>query len=90
VRQACENTLKELKTDYLDLYLIHFPVSFQHGVKEATSLKHMTDVNLEETWKAMEQLVKDGLVKNIGVSNFEIEEIQRILKMNTVPIACNQ
>jgi len=50
----------------------------------------MTNVDIEETWRAMENLVKDGLVKNIGVSNFEIEEIQRILKINTVPIACNQ
>jgi alcohol dehydrogenase (NADP+)/aldehyde reductase len=69
---------------------MHFPVSFKHCIKEATSKSHMLDIPIEDTWKQMEQLVDNGLVKNIGVSNFEISDIQKILEINKKPIAINQ
>ncbi|KAH0617097.1 hypothetical protein JD844_028740 [Phrynosoma platyrhinos] len=58
VKGACKATLAALKLDYLDLYIIHWPIGF----------------------KAMEELVDAGLVKAIGVSNFNHEQIERILK----------
>lgn len=69
---------------------MHFPVSFQKGIMEATSAAHMTNVPIEDTWKEMEALVDKGLVRNIGVSNFEIKDIQKILKVASKPVAVNQ
>ncbi|XP_054363360.1 1,5-anhydro-D-fructose reductase isoform X2 [Mirounga angustirostris] len=57
VKAACTKSLKALKLDYLDLYLIHWPMGF----------------------KAMEDLVVTGLVKAIGVSNFNHEQLERLL-----------
>ena len=74
--KACKDSLKRLKTDYLDLYLLHWPSSY-HPIME--------------TMQAMEQLVSDNLIKFIGVSNFnlkELQEAQRVLQNER--IACNQ
>lgn len=83
VQAACEKTLSDLGVDYLDLYLIHFPISLQYVDfdtryppewifdPEAESPTMQIDpVPLQDTWKAMEQLVKSGLVKQIGVCNY--------------------
>jgi diketogulonate reductase-like aldo/keto reductase len=73
--KACEGSLKRLKTDWLDLYLLHWPGSYP----------------IKETMNAMEKLVSEGLVKFIGVSNFNLDELiaaQRSLKDNR--LACNQ
>jgi diketogulonate reductase-like aldo/keto reductase len=74
--QACKNSLKRLKTDYLDLYLLHWPSS-QHPIVE--------------TMKALEKLVADNLVKFIGVSNFNLKELQEAERaLENERIACNQ
>lgn len=70
--EALKADLKELKTDYVDLYLIHTPF-----IKKET---HGFD--LVEAWKYVEQLLDDGLAKNIGVSNFSVEDLEVILKSN--------
>src|SRR5688572_32033186 len=59
--KACERSLKRLKTDWLDLYLLHWPSS-QHAI--------------EETMRAMENLVDEGMIKFIGVSNFDVEQLR--------------
>lgn len=74
--KACQRSLKRLKTDFVDLYLLHWP-STQHPI--------------EETMRAMEKLVDEGMIKLIGVSNFDVQQLteaQRALKKNR--IACNQ
>jgi diketogulonate reductase-like aldo/keto reductase len=58
--KACKRSLKRLKTDWLDLYLLHWPSSYP----------------ITETMRAMEKLVAEGLIKYIGVSNFDIEELK--------------
>ena len=74
--RACKNSLKRLKTDYLDLYLLHWP-SYQHPITE--------------TMKAMEKLVSENLVKFIGVSNFSLNELQKAEQvLQNERIACNQ
>lgn len=90
VVQGVKESLDKLGLEYLDLYLIHFPVSFIPGCNEATSLSQVEQIPLKDTWAAMEKLVADGLVKNIGVSNFEIEHIKEIQSCASLPIACNQ
>ncbi len=74
--KACERSLKRLKTDFIDLYLVHWPSS-QHPI--------------EETMRAMEKLVDEGMIRFIGVSNFDVEQLreaQRALKKYR--IACDQ
>ena len=57
---------------------MHFPVAFVPGCSEAVSAEMMDDVPIEATWTAMEELVSEGLVRNIGVSNFEIEDLKKV------------
>ena len=66
VLKACEQTLEELGTDYLDLYLIHWPSE---------------EVPLRETLGAMKELKKKGKIRSIGVSNFEIKHLEEALKV---------
>ncbi|RKP17700.1 Aldo/keto reductase [Rozella allomycis CSF55] len=103
---ACQKTLRvvffhfvkqDLKLDYLDLYLIHWPVAFQKVEKSAAWTPRddddniiYEDVSIKETWEAMEQLVDMGLVKNIGVSNFTIAMLEDLLKYAKVKPYTNQ
>eukprot|EP00056_Hartaetosiga_gracilis_P001399 m.44727 g.44727 ORF g.44727 m.44727 type:complete len:327 (-) comp10622_c0_seq1:1175-2155(-) len=94
VRGACEKTLSDLGLEYVDLYLIHWPISLKRdaGVfpkNEDGSLQY-DSVPIEDTWKAMEELVAAGLCHAIGISNFNSKQIERIEKVATVPIAVNQ
>eukprot|EP00239_Pterosperma_sp_CCMP1384_P001786 CAMPEP_0197848224 /NCGR_PEP_ID=MMETSP1438-20131217/7992_1 /TAXON_ID=1461541 /ORGANISM="Pterosperma sp., Strain CCMP1384" /LENGTH=393 /DNA_ID=CAMNT_0043460367 /DNA_START=50 /DNA_END=1231 /DNA_ORIENTATION=- len=90
VKAGLEESLKALGLEYLDLYLIHFPVAFIPGVDEATSPEQVEEVPLADTWKAMEELVDAGLVGNIGTSNFEIEHLKQVQAVATKPLAANQ
>lgn len=100
VRQACERTLSDLKLSHLDLYLIHFPIAMQYvppsqtypaGVpKDAQGNSLLANVSLRETWEAMEALVDAGLVKNIGVSNFNAQLIYDLLTYARIRPVVNQ
>ncbi|ESP00398.1 hypothetical protein LOTGIDRAFT_140773 [Lottia gigantea] len=81
VEFALKESLKALKTDYLDLYLIHWPFAdsddkesflYEDGLRPSK-------IKLLDTWRAMEELVLKGLVKSIGLSNFNAEQVGRIL-----------
>lgn len=69
VIESCEASLKRLGTDYIDLYMIHWP---------------SREVPFEETTRALEKLVADGKVRAIGVSNFGKEDLTKILPLTNV------
>ncbi|ERN11063.1 hypothetical protein AMTR_s00024p00112640, partial [Amborella trichopoda] len=84
---ALRETLKRLQVEYLDLYLIHFPArskTAEFGKEE------ILPIDLEGTWKAMEECCKMGLTKSIGVSNFSCKKLQDLLAIATIPPAVNQ
>jgi diketogulonate reductase-like aldo/keto reductase len=95
VEKACRETLKELRTEYLDLYLIHWPVCWEHTgnfetdddkmPKDASGLARVNEsVKLTDTWRAMCQLVKKGLVRNIGLSNCSEKHLEELVKLMDV------
>ncbi|TID21423.1 Aldehyde reductase 1 [Venturia nashicola] len=97
VERQVDISLADLQMNYLDLFLIHWPVSFQRTtdeerfpVNQTTEQIDVIDVPIKETWKAMEQLVRIGKVKSIGVSNFTKEKIEELWKFAEIKPAVNQ
>jgi D-xylose reductase len=92
VYPACERTLRDLGVDYLDLYLVHFPIPLAfvpfaeryppgwfHDPSAASPKMKLAKVPFHETWHAMEELARSGLVRNIGVCNLNTGMIRDLL-----------
>ena len=75
VFRSCENSLRRLRMEYVDLYLIHWP---RAGMK------------LEETFRALNKLVRDGKVKHLGVSNFDVKLLKQAQSVSATPILTDQ
>ncbi len=80
--KACRRTIENLKCEYLDLYLIHWPASL-------ALYKNWSEIN-NETWKAFEYLYEQGLVKAIGVCNFKKHHLVELIKNNKIIPMVNQ
>ncbi|KAK9479746.1 aldo/keto reductase [Lipomyces japonicus] len=100
VIKAVDRSLADLQLEYLDLYLIHWPVAFVPVGQDVAANLFPTDpvtdeflidnVPIADTWRALEQLVADGKVRSIGVSNFSVEKLQQLLSIAKIPPAVNQ
>ncbi|CAK9140247.1 unnamed protein product [Ilex paraguariensis] len=88
---ALRNTLQKLGLEYLDLYLIHFPVSLKPGVdKIHFDPKYVLPMDFKSVWEAMEECHRLGLSKNIGVSNFSCKKLNQLFATAKIPPAVNQ
>mmetsp|Transcript_50334 Transcript_50334/g.81605 ORF Transcript_50334/g.81605 Transcript_50334/m.81605 type:complete len:364 (+) Transcript_50334:47-1138(+) len=104
VRAACEKDLSDLGLEYLDLYLIHFPISLKfvpfetryppewvHDPSAPEPKMEMDEgVSINDTWAGMEELVEAGLVRNIGVCNFNVQLLQHLRSIARIPPQVNQ
>lgn len=93
VQPAIKKTLKDLKLNYLDLYLIHWPVSFKPKVGFAQNREEFytySDVPISQTWAGMENCLDAGLTRHIGVSNFNISKLNEIMKSASIAPEMNQ
>lgn len=100
---TCKKSLENLNLDYIDLYLVHWPLAYKRdsvmaapvteGLNwfcEPVDSSEEDSIPIEETWKAMEQCVKLGLTRSIGLSNFNSEQVERIMKVAEIKPVVNQ
>lgn len=92
VKASAEKELESLGTNYLDLLLLHWPVAFanpnkvldkmpeKRDGKQLPVIDHEAMAKLEQTWEALEGLVKEGKVRTLGISNFSVGKTQNLLK----------
>lgn len=93
VRDACVQTLSDLRIDYLDLYLMHWPIAFRTGLRYPASVADILapqQHSISATWSAMEQLVREGLVRSIGVSNFSVRFLEHLRATQSIAPQVNQ
>ena len=95
VRISCEQTLRDLKLDYLDLFLIHWPFPNHHppgcsvDVRNPDAKPYIHE-DYMRTWRQMEQLVDAGLVRHIGTSNMTVPKLKLVLRDARIKPACEQ
>jgi diketogulonate reductase-like aldo/keto reductase len=92
---ACEKSLRDLRLDYLDLYLVHWPFPNHHerGVdvySRDTHAQPYLHQNFMRTWRQMEQLVERGMVRHIGVSNMTVPKLRLLLGDAHIKPAVNE
>jgi diketogulonate reductase-like aldo/keto reductase len=93
--ESCRQSLKDLQIDYLDLYLVHWPFPNYHPpgcdvTSRSPNAKPYIHENYMKTWRQMEELVEEGLARNIGTSNMTIPKLKPLLRDAKVRPACNE
>ncbi|XP_041477242.1 aldo-keto reductase family 1 member B1-like [Lytechinus variegatus] len=91
VEAACDQTLKDLQLSYVDMYLMHWPMAYKRGSnnfpKDENGKFIPEDVDYLDTFLAMENLVKNGKCKAIGLSNFSLKMMKRVVERATIQVA---
>ncbi|XP_034838174.1 aldo-keto reductase family 1 member B1-like isoform X2 [Maniola hyperantus] len=94
VEEALKTTLQNLGLEYLDLYLIHWPQAYQEGGElfpvDDAGKAIPSPVDFLDTWKALEAQVDLGLVKSIGISNFNRKQVDRVMEAARIKPTVNQ
>ncbi|KAJ3527039.1 hypothetical protein NM208_g10908 [Fusarium decemcellulare] len=94
VEKGLDKTLKDLGTDYLDLFLMHWPVAFKSGDDwfpiDSDGVFQLADIDPAVTYGAMEKLLDTGKVRAIGVSNFTKDRLDSLLSKTKIVPAVNQ
>ena len=102
VIKGLNSSLQALGLKQVDLALIHFPLAFQEDPDESSYLEGTfipvneqgltldLDVDVAETWRGMEDALRAGLTKSIGISNFNITQVERILRTGSIKPVVNQ
>ncbi|KAK1762473.1 aldo/keto reductase-like protein [Phialemonium atrogriseum] len=98
VARSLDESLARLQTSYVDLYLMHWPLAFErtddYEIRTREDGKPVVNEELssnhEPTWRAMEELVRRGKTRAIGVSNFNVEQLKKLLSFARIKPVCNQ
>ena len=93
VMPVLQKTLDDLQLDYLDLYLIHWPIAQKKEAifpETAADFISLETLPVEDTWKAMENCAEKGMARHIGVSNFNILKLEKLLASARIKPAMNQ
>ncbi|KAK6746294.1 hypothetical protein RB195_012418 [Necator americanus] len=89
------NILDQLRLDYIDLMLIHWPMGYEEGGEpfpkrqDSDKMKY-SDVDYLTTWKVLEDFVNEGKIRSIGISNFNHKQIERVISNSTIKPAVLQ
>jgi diketogulonate reductase-like aldo/keto reductase len=92
---SCEKSLADLRTDYLDMYLVHWPFPNFHppgcdASARSPDARPYIHSEFMETWRQMEKLVDLGLVRHVGTSNTTIPKLELLLRDARIPPAVNE
>uniref|UniRef100_A0A2A4JN96 NADP-dependent oxidoreductase domain-containing protein n=1 Tax=Heliothis virescens TaxID=7102 RepID=A0A2A4JN96_HELVI len=93
VEQACRASLEKMGLEYFDLYMIHNPMSFKEGsdpIPKIATVIQYSQYDYLDAWFGLEDLVNKGLVRSIGLSNFNSQQIQRVLDKGRLKPMVNQ
>ncbi|MBM9536733.1 aldo/keto reductase [Desulfobulbus alkaliphilus] len=93
VQPALEKTLLDLQVDYLDLFLIHWPVLFRSDIifaRNGDEYLPLDSIPIIDTWRALEACVAKGLTRYIGVCNFSIKKLDNLCQQATIQPVNNQ
>ncbi|XP_052755147.1 uncharacterized protein LOC113509285 isoform X2 [Galleria mellonella] len=93
VEVACRASLAAMHLDYFNLYLIHSPMSFKEGkepIPKIANVIQYSEYDYLDAWYGMEGLVEKGLVRSIGVSNFNSKQLHRVLGRARIKPVINQ
>ena len=90
---ALKESLNNLQLDYLDLYLIHWPIAIKPEIKMPNKGGHyfsLKDIPIANTWQGFEEALEQGLTKHIGVSNFSVKKIKDLMSVCKIQPEVNQ